>query len=146
MEPTENTGSVADTTVAEPPPLEETGPVYITTLEELVNTRGAIIQKESVDKYSLLSVFQPSPSSLKTRLVIWASLGFPNDWSVFTAKIDPPSVCSDGETRVFHLYLRYLLDHSDDIYLTNLNTQVPGVRFSFFTGELNTIGLSVIKP
>jgi hypothetical protein len=142
----ENTSSVDDITDIELPNLEESGPTYITTLEELVNTRGAVIQQESVDKASLLSIFQPNPSTLKTQLIIWASLGFPDNWKVFSVKVNPPIVCSDGETRGVCPYVFYLLDSPVDVFLTTLDTQVPGVKFSFFVADMNTIGLSVIKP
>lgn len=142
----ENTSSVDDITDIELSNLEESGPTYITTLEELVNTRGAVIQQESVDKASLLSIFQPNPSTLKTQLIIWASLGFPDNWKVFNVKVSPPIVCSDGETRGVCPYVFYLLDSPIDVFLTILDTQVPGVKFSFFVADMNTIGLSVIKP
>jgi len=134
----EDTSSVVDITSTELPQ-------YITTLEELVNTRGAIIQQETVDKASLLSVFQPNPTTLKTQLIVWASLGFPEYWKVLSLEINPPNVCSDGETRGVHAYSRYLLDSPIDVFLDNLNTQVPGVKFSSFISNTNTIGLSVIK-
>jgi hypothetical protein len=134
----EDTSSVVDITSTELPQ-------YITTLEELVNTRGAIIQQETVDKASLLSVFQPNPTTLKTQLIVWASLGFPEYWKVLSLEINPPSVCSDGETRGVQAYSRYLLDSPIDVFIDNLNTQVPGVKFSSFISNTNTIGLSVIK-
>jgi hypothetical protein len=134
----EDTSSVVDITSTELPQ-------YITTLEELVNTRGAIIQQETVDKASLLSVFQPNATTLKTQLIVWASLGFPEYWKVLSLEINPPNVCSDGETRGVHAYSRYLLDSPIDVFLDNLNTQVPGVKFSSFISNTNTIGLSVIK-
>jgi hypothetical protein len=134
----EDTSSVVDITSTELPQ-------YITTLEELVNTRGAIIQQETVDKASLLSVFQPNPTTLKTQLIVWASLGFPEYWKVLSLEINPPNVCSDGETRGVQAYSRYLLDSPIDVFLDNLNTQVPGVKFSSFISNTNTVGLSVIK-
>jgi len=134
----EDTSSVVDITSTELPQ-------YITTLEELVNTRGAIIQQETVDKASMLSVFQPNATTLKTQLIVWASLGFPEYWKVLSLEINPPNVCSDGETRGVHAYSRYLLDSPIDVFLDNLNTQVPGVKFSSFISNTNTIGLSVIK-
>jgi hypothetical protein len=141
----ENTSSVDDITDIELPNLEESGLTYITTLEELVNTRGAIVQQETVDKASLLSVFQPNPTTLKTQLIVWASLGFPEYWKVLSLEINPPNVCSDGETRGVHAYSCYLLDSPIDVFIDNLNTQVPGVKFSSFISNTNTIGLSVIK-
>ena len=163
----ENTSSVIDTTTTELPILEEAvtepvvtepvvtepdvsepvaaGPVYITTFEELVNTTGAIVQQEIADKTSLLSVFQPTPEILKTRLIIWASLGFTPDWAVLRTQVNPPPVCSDGQTRLFYDYISYLLESSIDSFLTNLNSQVPGVTFGFFRYDATTIGLSVVK-
>jgi len=171
----ENTSSVIDTTTTELPILEEpivteptvteepvvtesvvtqptvteepvpTGPVYVTTLDELVATHGAIVQQEITDKTSLLSVFQPSPEILKTRLIIWASLGFPANWQVMSTYITPPRICCDGEIRDATEYSLYLLDTPIDSFLTNLNSQVPGVMFSFFMSNAHTIGLSVVK-
>jgi hypothetical protein len=160
----ENTSSVIDTTTTELPILEEpvvteptvteepvvtepvpSGPVYITTFDELVATHGAIVQQEIADKASLLSVFQPTPEILKTRLIIWASLGFPPNWQVLSTYITPPRICCDGEIRDATEYSLYLLDTPIDSFLTNLNSQVPGVMFSFFMSNAHTIGLSVVK-
>jgi hypothetical protein len=136
---------VTEPTVTEEPVTEPTGPVYITTFDELVATHGAIVQRENTDKTSLLSVFQPSPEILKTRLIIWASLGFPPNWQVLSTYITPPQICCDGEIRDASRYSLYLLDTPIDSFLTNLNSQVPGVIFSFFMSNVHTIGLSVVK-
>ena len=148
MDPLENTGSVIETTTIENVPemiVEDSGPVYITTLEELLSTQGAIIQKESSDKTSLLSVFQPSADTLKTQLIIWASLGFSANWVVFTAQVNPPAACSDGQNHTFYGYVLYLLGGPIEPFLTNLNSQVPGVTFNFFLKDVNTIGLNVSR-
>ena len=136
---------MVDTTGTELPQNEETAPVYITTLDELLNTHGAIIQKETTDKTSLLSVFQPNAETLRTRLFIWASMGFPASWKVFSTQITPPSMCSDGERRSVYNYSLYLLNNQIETFLTTLNGQVPGTKFSFFSSDINTIGLSVIR-
>ena len=154
MDPNENTGSVNDITGTELPiPMEPTvveepvptGPLYLTTLDELVATHGAIVQREDADKSLLLSVFQPNPTTLKTQLIIWASLGFPANWQVLSAHINPPQFCSDGETREPTAYSLYLLGNPIESFLTALNSQVPGITFSFFTSNVHTIGISVIK-
>lgn len=144
----ETTSSVNDITGIELPILEEpgpTGPVYLTTLDELVATHGAIVQRENADKSLLLSVFQPNATTLRTQLIIWASLGFPPNWQVLSAHINPPAICSDGQTREPTAYSLYLLDSPIESFLTALNSQVPGITFSFFTSNVNTIGISVIK-
>ena len=134
----ENIDSVVDITSIELPQ-------YITTLEELVNTRGAIVQQETVDKGSLLSVFQPNPETLKARLIVWASLGFTPSWIIFTQQVNPPPVCSDGQIRGFYDYVRYLIGSDIAPFLTKLDSQVPGVTFNFILRDINTIGLNVIK-
>jgi hypothetical protein len=122
-----------------------TGPTYIVTFEELASTQGAIVQKEVNDKLYLSYVFQPSPDVLKTQLLVWASLGFPANWVVFTAQASPPVVCSDGQTRKFYEYVLYLLGNPIQTYLDTLNAQVLGVSFNFFLKDVDTIGLNVSK-
>lgn len=122
-----------------------TGPTYITTIEELASTQGAILQKENTDKLALYGVFQPDSDSLKLALVSWASLGFPASWVVFTAQTSPPVVCSDGQTRGFYDYVLYLLGNPVQTFLDKLNTQVLGVQFNFFLKDVNTIGLNVSR-
>ena len=141
----EDTSSVIDTTGIELFIPEDTASVYVTTLEELVNTHGAIVQQETDDKASLLSVFQPTPETLRTRLFTWASMGFPASWKVFSTQITPPNKCSDGESREVCRYAIYLLDGQIDILLAKLNKQVSGITFSFFVSGNDTIGISVVK-
>lgn len=121
-----------------PPP-----PTYITTIDELAMTQGALLQKESTDRTFLLDVFQPNPDTLKSKLVTWASLGFPSDWVVFTTQTDPPAICSDGQTRLYYDYVLYLLGTPIQTYLDTLDSQVLGVKFNFFLRDVNTIGLNV---
>jgi hypothetical protein len=116
---------------------------YITTIDELTSTQGAIVQKESTDRSALQTVFQPNSDTLKSQLVSWAAQGFPANWVVFTAQTDPPPVCSDGQTRAFYDYVQYLLSSSVQSFITTLNAQVLGVSFNFFLKDPNTIGLNV---
>lgn len=143
-----NTIQMDDTTMSEPTVTEsvmtEVSP-YIVTLDELLSTQGAITQKEANDKQSLLDVFQPDTNVLKLRLLIWASVGFPSDWVVFTAKTDPPVVCSDGQARPYYEYVQYLLGKPIQPFLDTLNSQVLGVSFNFFLRDINTIGLNVSR-
>jgi len=118
---------------------------YITTLEELMSTQGAIVQKEANDKVALLKVFNPERSSLKLLLTNWASQGFPENWVVNTVQANPPMVCSDSQTRRFYEYVLYLLGSPIQPFLDVLNAQVPGVTFNFFLKDVNTIGLNVSK-
>jgi hypothetical protein len=136
---------VEEPVVTEPVVVEERLPSYITSLEELLNTTGVIRIKEDTDRTSLLSVFQPNAEALKSQLIVWATLGFIPDWAVFRTQINLPSVCSDGQTRLFYDYISYLLGSPIASFLSNLNSQVPGVTFGFFRYDATTIGLSVIK-
>jgi hypothetical protein len=136
---------IEEPVVTEPVVVEEHVPSYITSLEELLNTTGVIRIKEDTDKTSLLSVFQPSAEALKSQLIVWATLGFIPDWAVFRTQINLPSVCSDGQTRLFYDYISYLLGSPIASFLSNLNSQVPGVTFGFFRYDATTIGLSVVK-
>jgi hypothetical protein len=127
-----------------PPPPPEASP-YIVTIDELMSTQGAIIRKEIDDTAALTNLFQPEPAKLKLALVTWASLGFPANWVVGTAQINPPVVCSDSQTRRFYEYVLFLLKNPLQPLLDALNAQVQGVTFNFFLKDVNTIGLIVIK-
>ena len=126
------------------PPPPEPSP-YITTIDELVSTQGAIIRKEIDDLVALSNLFEPVPATLKLALVTWASQGFPANWVVGTAQINPPVVCSDSQTRGFYEYVLFLVKSPIQPFLDALNARVPGVTFNFFLKDVNTIGLSVIK-
>ncbi len=125
-----------------PPP--EPSP-YITTIDELVSTQGAIVRKEIDDLVALSNLFEPVPATLKASLITWASQGFPANWVVGTAQINPPVVCSDSQTRGFYEYVLFLIKNPIQPFLDALNARVPGVTFNFFLKDVNTIGLSVIK-
>jgi len=127
-----------------PAPPPEASP-YIVTIDELMSTQGAIIRKEIDDLVALSNLFEPVPATLKTSLITWASLGFLANWVVGTAQINPPPTCSDGEARAFYQYVLYLLAGPIEPFLTNLNSQVPGVTFNFFLRDVNTIGLNVSR-
>jgi len=118
---------------------------YIITFDELATTQGAIAQKEATDKQSLLDIFEPNPTILKSRLITWASVGFPSNWIVFTRKTDPPGICSDGQVRAYYEYVLYLLGQPIESFLERINSQVLGVAFDFFLCDMNTIGLNVSK-
>jgi hypothetical protein len=125
-------------------PLPEVSP-YITTTDELMSTERAIIRKEIDDLVALSNLFEPVPATLKESLITWASLGFPANWVVGTAQINPPIICSDSQTRGFYEYILFLVKSPIQPFLDALNAQVPGVTFNFFLKDVNTIGLSVIK-
>lgn len=118
---------------------------YITTIDELASTQGAIIRKEIDDLVALSNLFEPVPATLKTSLIVWASLGFPANWVVGTAQINPPVVCSDSQTRGFYEYVLFLVRSPIQPFLDALNAQVLGVTFNFFLKDVNTIGLNVSK-
>ena len=118
---------------------------YITTIEELMSTEQAIIRKEIDDLVALSNLFEPVPATLKTLLITWASQGFPANWVVGTAQINPPVVCSDSQTRGFYEYVLFLIKSPIQPFLDALNARVPGVTFNFFLKDVNTIGLNVSK-
>jgi hypothetical protein len=126
------------------PPPPEPSP-YITTIDELVSMQGAIIRKEIDDIATLTNLFQPQPAALKLALVNWASQGFPANWVVNTAQINPSVVCSDSQTRGFYEYVLFLVKSPIQPFLDALNAQVPGVTFNFFLRDTNTIGLNVSR-
>jgi hypothetical protein len=64
-------------------------------------------QKEVADKATLESIGSMSLDTLRTNLVRWTMLGFPNAWPILLVTVTPPSVCSDGTTRSLEEYISF---------------------------------------
>ena len=108
-------------------------------------TDTKIIRKEIDDIIALTNLFEPDPAKLKLGLATWESQGFPNNWIVNTAQINPPTVCSDSQIRGLYESVLFLIKNPVQPLLDGLNSKVPDVTFNFFFHDTNTVGLNVSK-
>jgi len=119
---------------------------YITTMDELMSMREAVLQKEASDRAALMSVLAPSPEALRQALYAWALRGFPPMSTLFSAAIFPPSVCSDNTARDIAPYMEYLNGSQPIASLIQaLEERVEGINFSYNVVQFNVLSLVVIK-
>lgn len=125
--------------------IEEVSP-YVTTIDELISFRDAIVQKEQQDKAAIMSVFSPSAELLREKLFAWASSGFSPMFTLLTTQIIPPGLCSDNTQRDLVPYIDFLLgSQTMESMIQTLEQRVGGIKFSYNIIQLNVICLTVIK-
>jgi len=117
---------------------------YIATLDELIASSEATIKKENDDKIAIRQISNPNPMSLKTKLLEWASLGFPAAYEIISITLIPPTICSDGQIRSKFEYLSYLLGMELGPQLRIIEQKLPGMALSYSTPD-NRIRIHVSK-
>jgi hypothetical protein len=75
------------------------------TLADILNAAEVVAQKELADKARLEAIGGITVETLRTALIHWGVLGFPNAWVLHSSTITPPQVCSDGVTRGLEDYI-----------------------------------------
>ena len=128
-------------------PSAATGPVeppHIATLEELMASYGAIVNKEAEDRTTLAPLLNESRETLRVPLFQWASAGFPNIWVLQSFTLEVPPTCSDGVSRNVYEYFEYCLGTNMADLIATIQAKVTGIQFSYsFQG--NTLRLHVSK-
>lgn len=107
----------------------------IITLQELIASNEYITFKEQTDLSTLQQFLNPTNDQMRTRLLVWATAGFPVAFTLFETTIDPPEICSDGTKRSRFEYIGFLLKRPLGHFLRDLEAKVPGVGLSYSTPE-----------
>lgn len=106
------------------------------TLNDILSDISLIASKESADKATLESIQTVSFDTLRTALVRWAGLGFPNAYSVYEIVITPPSICSDGISRSLSDYISFCSSKTIHDHVAVLQRRLPDITVSFlYTGS-----------
>jgi hypothetical protein len=128
-------------------PSAATGPVeppHIATLEELMASHGATVNKEAVDRATLAPLLNESRDSLRAPLFQWASAGFPDIWILKSFTLEVPPTCSDGISRNIYEYFEYCLGTTMADLIATIQSKLTGIQLSYsFQG--NTLRLHVSK-
>lgn len=124
-----------------PPPPE---PTHIMTLEELLASQEALIAKETADRATVSSFVNPDPLVIRTRLLQWAGLGFPNIFILTSLELNPPTTCADGVARNPFQYVAYLTGTSLSDHVLTLQQKLPGMSLSYSTPG-NSLCIHVTK-
>ena len=152
---TEPTAPVVEP-VAEPPanteiPTEEpTAPVEIPaplpfSIEDLINSVDVVLSKETTDRASVLNFVNMPIDSIKPKLYIWASIGFPSSYMVSTFELTAPTTCSDGVRRTHVEYFEYLMNGKMNDWLSLMNAKTSGMYFTFSHNGYSCINLHISK-
>ena len=116
----------------------------IASMDELMASLGAIVSKETADKQNVSSLLYQTRDTLRAPLFQWAAIGFPDIWVIQSFTIDPPPICSDGESRVLLSYFEYCLGKPLSEAIDEIQLKLTGIKLSMsFQG--NTLRLHVSK-
>lgn len=115
------------------------------TLDDILATTDLLIQKEAADKATLDAIATMTMDDLKTRLVIWGRLGFPNAYILHTFTLAPPAVCSDGVTRTLEEYISFCSGKTIVEHVASVQAKIdPAIQVGFVNFGLS-ISLVVTK-
>ena len=143
-EPTETTEPTGPIPFVLPIVPEEVVPAPPITIQELMESRGAVLAQEALDKTSLSDLLSESSETLRIPLFQWAAAGFPDGYIIksFTLKI--PSICSDGVSRTASEYFIYCLGIDMVTLLEKLKSLTQGINFSY-SFLANTLRIHVTR-
>jgi len=115
------------------------------SIEDLINSVDVVLSKETTDRASVLSFVNMPIDSIKPKLYIWASIGFPSSYMVSTFELTAPSACSDGVRRTHVEYFEYLMNGKMNNWLNSMNAKTSGMYFTFSHNGYSCINLHISK-
>jgi hypothetical protein len=119
------TGDVEQTGPTGPPPLPTI------TIADILNEQQLVLQKEANDKSALEAIGTMTCDSLRSTLIHWASIGFPNAYTLMQVSITPPAVCSDGASRGLADYITFCSGKTINEHVNILQQKLPDMAVSF---------------
>lgn len=126
---------LVDSSVVETVAVESTIPVIlpppIISLVDIMSALEVVVQKEKTDKSILNSISSLSYDDLKSKLVTWATLGFPNVYEIYRLVIVPPSTCSDGVSRSLTEYIEFCSGKTMQAHVESLQERVQDMVITF---------------
>ena len=108
-----------------------TGPTFVMTMEQLLQTSQNALQLEAADKAKLTVLLNPNTASLTPAFLQWTSQGFPPIFVLASIILSPPTVCSDGVLRNFYDYVTFLLGADLSSRVQAFATNFSGMEMSY---------------
>lgn len=102
----------------------------IVSLDELLETRNAILALEEKDRKQLMALVNIDETQLREKLYAWASLDFIDSYVLYEIQLS--SKCSDGVCRGCIEYIIYLgttFDLASTIH--SIQQRLPGMTLSY---------------
>jgi hypothetical protein len=102
----------------------------IISLDELLQTREAIVSSEANDRTKLLTLVNIDETELRNKLLVWATSGFLPNYILYEIQLG--SRCSDGVNRNCMEYITYLGTTFEPVSSLNiLQQRLPGMTLSY---------------
>jgi hypothetical protein len=106
------------------------------TIADILAAQEVLLQTEATHKTLLDGIWQIDTVGLRSKLVTWGTLGFPNAYVVYEIPINPPSVCSDGVTRDLASYITFCSGKTIHQHVALLQDLLDDILVSFsYTGS-----------
>ena len=119
---------IALSDLPQPTPPEPEPPIQIS---DLLNDVAVVQQKEADDKSVLDGISGISSDGLRQKLVVWATQGFPNAYTLMEISIQPPAQCSDGVARDLAGYIAFVSGKTIADHVAALQARMSGITASF---------------
>jgi hypothetical protein len=104
----------------------------IVSITDLMNEHATIVQRESAMNALLTSqLITVSPSTLRPKLIEWATLRYPSIYPILNLQIDIPNICADGVSRSLQAFVEYLLGAPLSLVIQSLSAKLPGMDVSY---------------
>ena len=101
------------------------------SIADLLSTVEVLQQKEANDKSTLEGIGAISSDTLRSKLVLWATAGFPNAYTLMEVVVNPPAQCSDGVVRNLTDYIAFCSGKTIGEHVEVLQAKVSGIAISF---------------
>jgi len=101
------------------------------TIDELLNSLEVIKRKEEADKAMLETIGEMSHEELRTKLLAWAQVGFPNTYELSRIVITPPNMCSDGVNRGLLEYIQFCSGKQIHEHVAVLAQKTSGMTIAY---------------
>ena len=106
-------------------------PPPIITLNDILSSVEVVTQKEQYDKAALETLATIPYDTLKSKLLTWATSGFPNVYEIYKLTITPPATCSDGVTRDLTSYIQFCSGKTIQEHVASIQTRVQDMTITF---------------
>ena len=104
----------------------------IVSITDLMNEHATIVQRESTMNAFLTSqLITVSPSTLRPRLIEWATLRYPAIYPIINMQVDIPDICADGVSRSLQAFVEYSLGVPLSVVIESLSAKLPGMEISY---------------
>lgn len=113
------------------------------SMADILAATELVAKKEEEDRTALNGISAIPFDTLKSTLIRWAAIGFPNAYVIYEVPITPPTVCSDGVARTLEDYISFVSGKTIREHVAALQERVIDFTVSFaFNGTTILIVVS----